>query len=64
MDEKRIKDLKQGDLFCLKNYDNPTDEQIYIRGYYERFSKKYECYKYSDINAERFFDGNKIVYVL
>ena len=35
----------------------------YVKGEYDRSSKKYSCYKYYDVNDERFFNGNKKVFV-
>lgn len=55
-----IKNLKKGEYFRLKDSDTAT---VYIRGEYERSSKKYSCYRYDDVAAERFFSGNKQVYV-
>ena len=58
----RVKDLKKGDYFTIKPLENPKENQVYIRGSYDRSSKKYSCEKFSDTNYERFFDGNKEVY--
>ena len=58
----KIKDLKKGEFFTLKPLENPKENQVYIRGEYDRSCKKYDCGKFSDISYSRFFDGNKEVY--
>lgn len=62
MEEKKLKDLKRGEWFTLKPITEPKESQVYIRGEYDRESKKYGCQKFSDINAERFIKGNTTVY--
>lgn len=57
-----IKELKQGDFFTLKPYDEPKESQVYIRGEYDKSTKKYSCVKFSDVNCERLLAGNKEVY--
>jgi len=57
-----IKELKKGTYFTLKNIQNPNENQVYIKGEYERTTKKYSCFKFSDTNAERFIAGNKSVF--
>ena len=60
----KIKDLKKGTFFTLKNYgEYPPESRVYIRGDYERSSKKYSCYKSEDYNHESFFNGSRIVFV-
>lgn len=51
---KTIKELKNGELFRVKN-------TTYIRGAFCRENKKYSCIAYNDINNEKFFTGNKLV---
>ena len=57
---EKIKNLKKGDSFKLQNKETAT---VYVRGEYDRSSKKYSCYRYDDVAAERFFSGDKEVYV-
>lgn len=59
---KQIKDLKKGEYFTLKDVECPEENIVWVRGDYERSSKKYSCYKFSDISRERFFKGDKEVY--
>lgn len=58
----KLKDLKVGEYFTLKPIEEPTENQVYIRGEYDRSEKKYDCGKFSDISYSRMFDGNKEVY--
>lgn len=48
-----IAGLKKGDYFRLKN-----GKCQYVKGDYDRSSKKYSCFKADDINSERFFKGS------
>ena len=60
-----IKQLKKGDFFCLKpfNENEPIKESlVWIRGDYERSSKRFSCTKYEDFCHENFFRGDKVVY--
>lgn len=59
----KLKDLKIGEYFTIKQIENPRESQVYIRGEYDRSDKKYCCGKFSDISASRLFDGSKEVYV-
>ncbi len=58
----KLKDLKQGDYFILQPIAEPKESQVYIRGEYDRSTKKYICGKFIDISYSRLFDGNKEVY--
>ena len=58
----RIKDMKQGDFFTLKDYgEYPDESKVYIRGEYNKSLKKYEICKYTDMNAFRYVKGDKEV---
>jgi hypothetical protein len=60
-----IRELKKGDYFTLKLYKTePNENQIWVRDYYDRTEKKYYAYNYADVNRERCFKGDKIVYKL
>lgn len=59
---KRIKELKKGEYFTLKDVEYPSENIVWVRGDYERSMKKYSCYKFSDVCHERFFKGDKEVY--
>ena len=57
-----IKELKKGEFFTLKPIAEPKESQVYIRGEYDRSEKKYECYKFNDMNAFRYYKGEKEIY--
>ena len=57
-----LKELKKGDYFTLKPYEEPKESQVYVKGDYERSEKKYSCCKFSDVNYERFLKGSTTVY--
>lgn len=54
----KISELKKGDFFKLSE-----NGCVYVRGSYDRSLKKYECYKYDDVNSFRCFKGCKEVIV-
>lgn len=58
----KIKDLKKGDFFTKKAVEYPTERQVFIRGEYDRSTKKYECARFDDINRVCYLDGKKEVY--
>lgn len=64
-----LKNVKKGDYFTLTdkvkyNEDGEVLEKyVYVRSDYERDIKKYEVYKFSDVNDFRFLKGDRIVYV-
>lgn len=61
-----IKQLKKGDFFRLKEFNENeviNESSVWIRGDYERSTKRYSCIKYSDANHENFFKGDKVVYI-
>ena len=62
MKKATIKELKKGDFFTLKPIEFAEEPQVWIRGEYDRSSKSYSCYKFEDVNHERFFSGKKEVY--
>ena len=58
----KLKDLKKGEYFTIKPLENPKESQIYIRGEYDRSTKKYDCERFDDISYSKEFDGNKEVF--
>jgi hypothetical protein len=58
----KLKDLKKGEYFTLKPIEEPKENQVYIRGEYDRTEKKFECGKFSDINYTRYLSGKTEVY--
>lgn len=57
-----LKDLKIGEYFTLKPIENPKENQVYIRGEYNRTEKKYECGRFDDISYTRYLSGKTEVY--
>lgn len=55
-----LKELKKGDFFKLKDLDTAI---VYVRGEYDRSTKTYSCFKFEDVNDERFLKGSKKVFV-
>lgn len=58
----KLEDLKIGEYFTLKPIEEPKENQVYIRGEYDRTEKKYECGKFSDISYTRYINGDREVY--
>lgn len=57
-----LKELKIGEYFTLKPIEEPKENQVYIRGEYDRTEKKFECGKFSDISYTRYLSGKTEVY--
>ena len=58
----KLKNVKRGEYFTLKPVDHPKENQVYIRGEYDRYEGKYECIKFSDMCSTRFLKGDREVY--
>ena len=58
----KLKDLKKGDWFTLKNISEQKDNQVWIKDEYDRSSKKYLCIRWSDISDSKEISGDKEVY--
>ena len=63
MEKKLVRELKKGQWFTLKPIEEPKDNQVWVRGDYDRVSKTYGANNFDDMNRERFFKGDKEVYV-
>ena len=55
-----IHKINQGTLFHLTNSETSP---IWVRGEYNRFAKKYECYKYDDVNHEKLIGKKQTIYI-
>lgn len=62
MAKVKVKELKKGEWFTRKQVEFPTEKQVFVRGEYDRSEKKYECWKFEDVNDTFFMDGNKEVF--
>lgn len=60
MSTQTISDLKPGDYFQLVG-KNGLQKAVYVRGDYDRSSKRFSIYKFENINAERFVKGSALV---
>lgn len=58
----KLKNIKYGEYFTLKPIPEPKASQVYIKDKYDRAEKKYLCYKFSDVNAWRYLNGDTVVY--
>ena len=57
-----LRQLNKGEYFTKKEIAYPKESQVWIKGDYDRSSKKYECYRFSDINYIQYISGDKVVY--
>lgn len=58
----KLSELKKGEYFTKKPIEYPSENQVFIRGEYDRSSKKYSCLRFSDVNDEQFIKGDKEVF--
>lgn len=63
MEKTTLNKVKKGDYFTLKPIENPLENQVYIRDDYDRETKKYSYYKFSDINRFGEKKGTTTVYI-
>ena len=54
----KLKDLKKGDYFKLKDNDTAP---VWVKGEYVRSEKKYSTYTFDDVNHERLMSPEKEV---
>jgi len=60
MKKTKIGKVNQGTYFKLK----PTETApVWVRGEYVRSEQAYSCYKYDDVNHEKFYKKNKDIYI-
>lgn len=57
-----LKELKKGEYFTRKDIEFPKDTQVFVRGDYDRSTKKYECHRFSDINDTIYLKGSTNVF--
>lgn len=58
----KVKDLKKGDFFTKKAIDNPSASQVWVRGDYDRSTRKYECQRFDDCSSFCYLSGSKEVF--
>ena len=59
---QKIKDLKPGTFFTLRENPHPTESQVYIRKEYDRTERKYWCQKFADISDGKYLPGDREVF--
>lgn len=59
MEKTKIRELTLGEFFRLSDSENAP---VWVRGEYDRSTRKYECYKYDDVNHWSEFCGKRIVF--
>ena len=63
MEQKKLKELAKGEFFTRKPIENPTEKQVFVKGDYERSTKKYSVLRFDDMNEEWFLKGDTVVFV-
>ena len=64
-----LKNVRKGEFFTLTNNVKHNEDgevlskYVYVRNDYDRESKKYEVYKFDDVNDYRFMNGTRIVWI-
>ena len=58
----KLKELKKGDFFTLKNIAYPKENQVYIKDDYDFSDKCYICHAFNDINKFKCLKGDKEVF--
>ena len=58
----KVKELKKGEFFTRKAIENPTEHQVFIRGDYDRETKKYECQRFDDACSFIYLKGDTNVF--
>jgi hypothetical protein len=60
-----ISELKRGEYFTVKPIAEPTPDQVFIKGAFDRKLNKYDCERYNAKcrhGAKRMFTSNTKVY--
>ena len=60
MKQTELRNVKHGEFFRLSNSETAP---VWVRGDYNRDSKKFDAYKYNDVNYCNEFRGSRIVFV-
>ena len=58
----KLKELKKGEYFTRKAVEYPTEKQVWVRGSYDRSTKKYDCWRFDDVCISAEIPGNKEVF--
>ena len=57
-----VKELKRGAFFCKRDIECPAENQVWIRGDYDRSARRYECTRFSDCADVQYMRGDKVVF--
>ena len=60
-----LSELKRGEYFTLKPIAEPTADQVFIKGWFDRRQNKYDCERYNAKcrhGAKRMLNSNTKVY--
>lgn len=57
-----VKELKKGDFFTKKPVENPRENQVWIRGDYDRSARRYECQSFDDACRFCYLRGDREVF--
>ena len=60
--ELTIKDIKQDEMFTLKNIEEPTSNQVWLKSHYDRSTRKFVIYNFNDIGKSKLIDGSKEIF--
>ena len=60
--KRTVKSLKKGEWFTKKDLSDPTEMQVWIRGEYDKETKKYSITCWGDTNKEQFIKGSTEVF--
>ena len=59
---KAIKELKHGEYFTLKEIEEPTENQVWIRDDFDPIENEYIYYNFADTSKLKFLKGDMKVY--
>lgn len=57
-----VKELSKGDFFTKRNIKYPNENQVWVRGDYDRSERRYECHRFGDVNDTQYLPGNRVVF--
>lgn len=57
-----LREVKPKDLFTLSPIEYPKENQVWIKGSYDRASKTFCVTNWGNVGRERFLKGDRVVY--
>lgn len=57
-----VRELSQGDFFTKRDIRYPNENQVWIRGEYDRSARRYACTRFSDFCDVQLLPGEKVVF--